>query len=125
MADRVLDAIAERADDDRRVVGKARRGVALGPTAGVLQGLRQVPVVERRERPNAGGERRIDQPFVVVEPLRVGRAAAVRLDPRPGDRKTVALQSELLQQRDVVGVAVVAVAGNVAGVAVRDAAGRV
>ena len=64
----MLDAVAQRADDDVGVLGKARRRVALRPAAGVLERLRQVPVVQRHERADARGERRVDQPLVVVEP---------------------------------------------------------
>ena len=123
--DPVLDAVAQRADDVAGVVGKARGRVALGPAAGILERLRQVPVVQRRERADSRVQRRVGQPLVVVEPFRVRRAAPVRLDPRPGDREPVAAQVELAQQRDVFRIAMVAVAGDVAGVAVVDPARRV
>ena len=54
------DAVAERAHDDRRVIGKARRRVALRPAARVLERLRQVPVIQRHQRPDAGGQQSVD-----------------------------------------------------------------
>ena len=67
--DPVRHAVGERLDHRRGVVGEAVRGVAVGPAAGVLERLRQVPVVERREGPDAGGEERVAEPAVVVEPF--------------------------------------------------------
>ena len=49
----VRDPVAQGSCHPLRVVGEAARQVALGPAAGVLQGLGQVPVVERREGPDA------------------------------------------------------------------------
>ena len=72
-----------------------------------------------------GGEERVDEPAVVVDALLVRAPAADRLDARPGDREAVALEAEVAQDRDVLVVAVVGVAGEVAGVAVLHAARRV
>ena len=47
------------------VVGEAPGGVALGPAAALFERLRQVPVVERREGADAGGEQRVDEAAVV------------------------------------------------------------
>ena len=123
--DPVADAVGEGLDHRLGVVGEAARGVAIRPAAGVLERLRQVPVVERREGPDAGGEQRVDQPAVVVESLLVDLAPADRLDARPRDREAIAPQPEVAQDRDVLVEAVVGVAGVVAGVAVLHAPGRV
>ena len=68
---------------------------------------------------------RVGDPPIVVQAALVGRATPRRLDARPGDRVTIGLEVQLLQQRDVVAVAMVAVAGHIAGVAVLDVAGSV
>ena len=70
------DAIAERAHHDLGVVREAARRVALGPAAALFERLRQVPVVERRKRADARVEQAVDEPPVVVEPLRVRAAAS-------------------------------------------------
>ena len=63
------------------------------------------------------------QPVVEVEPLRRWAAPRPgRLDPRPGDREPVAADAEPPHQRDVLGEAVVVVAGDRAGGAVGDPA---
>src|SRR5690606_4835567 len=113
------------AHDELRVVGETPGGVAVRPAARVLERLRQVPVVERREGADAGLEQGVGEPAVVVEPLRIRGAAPGRLDARPGDREAVAGESHLLLERDVLGPAVIGVAGAIAGVAVLDPAGRV
>ena len=72
-------------DDGRRarsaisagVLGEALGGVARRPAAGVLQRLRQVPVVERRDRLDAALEQPVDEPAVEVD----ARAGSAR--PRP------------------------------------------
>ncbi len=65
----------------------------------------------------------VDEAVVEVEAARVGRAAAAGLDARPGDREAVGRHPERGHQRDVVAVAVVVVAGDLAGVALEDLAG--
>ena len=121
----VRDAIAERADHDLGVVREAARRVALGPAAAVFERLRQVPVVERRERADPRLEQAVDEAPVVVEPLRVRAAGAFRLDARPGDREAVAREIHRAQERDVLAEAVIGIARDVARVAVTDHARRV
>ena len=104
------------------VVGEPGGGVPGRPAAGVLERLRQVPVVERQPRLDAVGQQLVDQPAVEVEPGRVGRPGAAGLHPGPGDREPVRLQAQLGHQRDVVAVAVVVVARHVAGVPADDPA---
>ena len=64
----------------------------------------------------------VDQAAVEVEPLRVDRADAVRQHARPGDAEAVRLHAQRLHQRDVLLVAVVVVAGDVARVALEHRA---
>ncbi len=113
------DAVAEHVVHGRRQVGEAVRRVAVGPAAGVLEGLGQVPVVERQPRVDPVPEQLVDEPVVERQPLRVDLSAA-RPDAGPGDGEAIGRQAELGHQRDVVGHAVVVVAGDVAVVAVRD-----
>ena len=101
----------------RRVAGEDFRRLAVGPAAPVLQVLRKVPVVERDDRVDALGQQPVDQAVVEVQPARVDRPGAVRLDPRPGDGEAVRLEAEVGHQRDVALPAVVVVARHVAGVA--------
>ena len=104
----------------RGVVREARGRIRLRPAAGILQRLRQIPVIERGQRPDAGFQHRIREPLVVVQTAGVGRAAAGGLNARPGDGESIGLQIQLLQQRDVVLVAMIAVAGDIARGAVLD-----
>ena len=67
----------------------------------------------------------VDEAVVVVEAGLVHRPAAVGEDPWPRDREAVRVEAELPHEAHVLRVAVVRVARNAAGVAVRDPAGRV
>ena len=53
LRDPVANAVAEAGRDDLDVLGEGLGRVAHGPAAAVLERLRQVPVVERRERLDA------------------------------------------------------------------------
>ena len=53
--------VAELARHVLRVLGEALGGVAVGPAARVLQGLRKVPVIERRRRLDAALEQPLDE----------------------------------------------------------------
>ncbi len=117
-----------------RVVDERLGGGSLGPATGVLERLRQVPVVEGRGRAHPGREQAVDQAVVVVEtrgstgprPVGCTRGQAIekryQLDAEPGHERDVVVDA-------VVGVArlqpVAAVAhGTVAageGVPDRDA----
>ena len=119
------DPVAQRSDHRVRVLGEPADHRAVGPAARVLHPLRQVPVVQRRVGRDAVGEQLVDEPVVVVEAGAVDRAARVRDDPRPRDAEAVRPEAELLQERDVLGVAVVLVAGDVARGPVDDPARRV
>src|SRR3712207_5103474 len=119
----VLDAVAELLGHIPRVVGERLWCLARPPPAvPVLQGLRQVPVVERGERLDADGEQFVDEAVVEVQPLRVGRTGAFGEDARPGDREAVGISAKIPHQRHVFFVAVVVVIGDVTGVAVLDLA---
>ncbi len=107
--------VAEGLVDRARVLGEAIRGVAVGPTAGVLEGLRQVPVVQRHPGPDVVRQQFVDEPRVEVETGRVDRAA-VGTDPWPRHREAVGVEAEIGHQRDVVGHPPVVIARRLAGV---------
>ena len=118
----MLDAVAESSRNGLHVLGEGPDRRPVGPAAAILERLRQVPVVERHERLDAGGEQLVDEPVVEVEPGRVHLSAAVREDPGPRDGEPERADAELAHQRDVVAVPVVEVAGDRAAVAVADLA---
>ena len=91
----------------------------------VLQGLRQIPVIERGIGLDAGRQQLIDQTIVEIEPLRICRPGAFRKDARPGNREAIGLRAHLLHHRHVLLVEPVMIVGDVAGIAVRDLAGHV
>ncbi len=121
----VLDAVGQALRDIAGVVGKRLRRLAPLPAAeAVLQGLRQVPVVERGEGLDAVGEQLVDEPVVEVEPLRVRLTVAVGEDARPRDGEAVRLDAERLHQLHVAFVEVIVVIGHVAVGVAHDLAGR-
>jgi len=122
--DPAVDPVAEPRGDGGGKVGEILRDLAALPAGvAVLQRLRQVPVVERGVRGDAVLAQAVHQPAVEVDALLVHGAAALRHDARPGDAESVVLHAEGGHQRDVVGHAVIVVAGNIHGAAVGDAAG--
>jgi hypothetical protein len=122
----VPHAVAELLGHVAGVVGERLGRVARLPAAVlVLQGLRQVPVVERGERLDAGRLQLVHETVVEVQALRVRLTGPVREDARPANREAVRGRADVLHQRDVLLVPVVVVVGDVAGVVVRDLARRV
>ena len=71
------DPVTEPLVDDQRVVGEGLGGAAVEPAAAVLEGLREVPVVERGRRRDPARERSVDQPVVVVQSSRLHPTGAV------------------------------------------------
>ena len=66
----------------------------------------------------------VEQRAVIVQAPLVDRAPAAGLDPRPGDGEAVGAQAEGGEQGHVLAVAMIGVAGDVAGVAAADLAWR-
>jgi hypothetical protein len=58
------DAVADAARDQARIVGEPAGRLTVEPPSPVLQGLRQVPVVEAEPGFYAGREQPVDQPVV-------------------------------------------------------------
>ena len=121
----VRHAIAEPIGQDARVLGESADDLAVRPAAGVLERLRQVPVEERQPRHDLPLEQPVDEPVVEFQPLRVGRPAARRLDARPRDAEPIRPEAHRLHEVEIIGQAVVVVAGDVAVRAIGDPAGRV
>ncbi len=117
-----LHAVAEVRVQAGRVLRKPRRGVAVGPPAGVLQRLRQVPVIERERGLDTGRQERVHQRLVEIEARAVGLPPALREHARPGGGEAVGGQAQVPHVLHVVAPAVVVVAGRVAGVAAVDRA---
>ena len=120
-----LHAAVQFAEHDRRVVGEPARAVGVEPAAQIVERGGKIPVKQRERGLDAVREQRIDQPVVEIETRRIDRAAAARQDATPRRAEAIRLQSELAHQSDIVGVAPVMVAGDVAGLAVADEARRV
>ena len=94
----------------RGVVGEARRCVGRAPAAPARHPARDGEVVVRHHRRDAVLQAALDHPSVVVE--RGARVEArLGLDPRPLEGEAVGVQPELGEHGDVLGVAVVVVAG--------------
>ena len=119
---KAFDAVAVAVGDQSGVVGKPADDVPVGPAADVVERLRHIPVIKAEPRLDAGRQERIDQPVVESEPRLVRRPSPRRQESRPRHRKAVGLNAEALHQADVLGIAMVMVAGDVAGVLVGDLA---
>src|SRR6266700_2535939 len=119
------DPVAERIGGQGGVFTEPFGRIALRPPPLVLQFLRQVPVVEGgRGRDAVPGELVEQRPVIVQAPL-VDGAPAAGLDPRPGDGEAVGGQAQGGEQGHVLGVTMIGVTGDVAGVAAADLAWRV
>src|SRR5690606_29274054 len=112
--------VAESPMQEVGELGEAGSGVAGGPATRVLQRLWQLPVVERQPRLDAVAEDLIHQALVEIEPGRVGRAGAVGLYPRPGDREPVRGDAQVGHEPHVIAEPVVVVARRLGGVAPGD-----
>jgi len=120
---KVSDASLEALGDDTGVTCKNVRNLPVQPAALILQGAGQIPVVEGNQRLNPARNQFIYQIVVKTESLFVDLAVTVRYDSRPTDGEAVCLDIKLLHQRHILPVAMVAVAGYVAGVPVFDVVG--
>ncbi len=87
------DPVAEAPDDGLHVLGEGADRVTGRPATAILERLRQVPVVEGRERLDPVREQLVDEAVVEVEPRRVRLAAS-----RPGAR--AARRSRTGRRRD-------------------------
>ena len=104
---------------NHKVVYRAARR----PTTGLLERLRQVPVVQRDVRRNATRQQASDEPVVEGHTLLVPRPGARRLHPRPSDGEAVGAQPQADQEVQVVVETVVVVARYFARAAIENGAG--
>ena len=114
----------ERLEHQCAVVGEPVGDVAIEPSAQVVQRGGEVPVVERRHRFDVRGDERVDQPPIEIDTALICAPLSVRQHATPTNAEAVGLQAERAHQRDVVGIAMVVVAGNVAGIAAGGQSGR-
>ena len=103
---------------DAGVAAKGGHDVPVQPAALVLEGAGQVPVVEGNHGLDAAGQQLIHQGLIELQALLVDLTVPVGDDPGPADGKAVGLDVVPLHQRHVLLIAVVDVAGRVAGVPV-------
>ena len=121
----IRNAIAQHSDNLFDVVGKTRCRIAIRPSAGIFQGLRQVPVIERDQRTDFRFQKCIDDAAVIIGALGIYRSRSRRLNARPGNREAITVQIHGLHQCDVFGPAVVGIASYVSRIAILDFARRV
>jgi len=119
----VFDPVTKTSGDEIGVRSEGRDDLARRPAAPHLQRLRQIPVVERHERPDPRPEQLVDEALVEGEAALVDRAGPRGNDPRPADREAIRVEAELAHEADVLRPAVIVVAGDVAGLAGGDRAG--
>src|SRR6266699_6229885 len=62
-----LNAVSQTACHHLGIVSESVGCIADEPAAAIQQGHRQVPVIERGERPNAPGKQSIDQAVVKIQ----------------------------------------------------------
>src|SRR5664280_29186 len=117
-----LDPVAVAGRYKGGVVGEPSDTVSCRPAAEIVERLRHVPVVEAPPRLDAGFEDRVEQAVVERQPRLIRCPASLRQHARPGDRKPVRLNAEPLHEADVLEIAMVVIAGDVAGVVVGDLA---
>ena len=123
--DPVADAIAEGRGDDPGILGEGIGRRARWPAPGLLQCHGQIPVVEGGIGGNAARQEGVHQAAVEIEAGLIDRAAPMGENARPGDAEAIGLQTERAHQGHVLLVAVVMVAGDVAGMPVARRARRV
>src|SRR5262249_1195224 len=121
----MLDPVAEPPGHDARVVREFCGRIAIEPAAVLLQRLRQVPMIEAQPPRDAVRHEPIDQALVKVEAALLDRAAAGRKNARPRGRKPISGKIAACEQIDIVAPAVIVVTGDIAGIAVLHAPGRV
>src|SRR6202000_2892203 len=107
------DAVAEVFAQDSRIIRVIVGKIAIGPTTFVFERLRKIPMIKRTKGTNTRSQDRIDKPGMVVEPFLVRRSGAKRLDPWPRNRKTIAFEIHLLDDRQVVREEMVVITSDV------------
>ena len=114
--DEVLHAVAEAPGAQRRVLEEPGGALRVFPGAPGLQGGGVVPMEERDDRADAGGEQLIDERVVERHALLIHLAHTLGKQTRPGEGEAVVFDAHLLHQPHVLAEAMIVVAGDVAGV---------
>src|SRR5690606_32340851 len=89
----------------------------------VLQGAWQVPMIESGEGLQAALQHAVEQAVVEVETRLVHRTSALGDKPRPSEGEAVGVEAAVADQIEVLGPAVVVIAGDGTGVRVLHVAG--
>jgi len=113
-------AVPETLEEEGSVIGEAVCGLSVGPATQILEGLREVPVIQGDARLDTRCQQLVDEPRVEVDSLLVDLPESERQDPGPGDREAIGLKPELGHQCHVFPVAVVVIAGDVSGLSAED-----
>ena len=90
----VVDPVAEGVVHRIGVVAEAQGGVAVRPSALLLERLGKVPVVQSEPRQDPGAEQLVDEPAVEVEPRSIDRLP-VGAHARPAHREPVRVDAEV------------------------------
>src|SRR5579884_1778580 len=114
-----MNPVTERTQDNRGKLAESLGCIARVPAAAVLEGLRQVPVMQGHVRFDGAFQQRVDQAVVKVKAFLIDCSSSVGKNSGPGDGKTVAVYAEPRHEVDVIEIAVVVVAGNLAGVTLK------
>ena len=113
-------AAIEPAEHDLRIVGEPFRYLGIEPTATVIEGCGEIPMIERDQRLYSVLEQRVDETIVEVEPGVINMSCARRQDSAPRDAEAVRLQSEASHYRDVFLPAAIVITRDVTRVSVAD-----
>jgi hypothetical protein len=114
----IANSVTQRLEEHPRVVGEPFGTISGLPPTVVLQGLRQVPVVEGGDRRDAPGEQPVDEPVIEVEAPAVDGLATFRKHAGPRDGEPVGADPEAPHQVKIRLPPVVMVAGHRARTAV-------
>ena len=122
MGDPTIDQIAELAETDPGIVFEIMDDAPFQPSALVLEGLGQVPVVQGDRRFDAGGMQGFQQAAIKGHTSLVDGTGALRQDARPGDGEAVGLESQLLHDFNIFLEVMIVIAGLMGGIAIGDLA---
>jgi len=101
-----------------RIIAKAIDAVVVGETALFLKRLRKIPMKKRNPGSYPFFKAEIKKPVVKIQPFLVDLSRPGRENPGPGDGTAVIFHSQATHQFHIFPVAVVMIAGNIAGFAV-------
>ena len=121
--DPMVDAVRKSIHDDLDVVREPSRTVRVQPSSAEKKFVRVVPVEKCHPRFDALGEQFIDQSVIKAQPLAVDGACACGKHAWPGNGKAIRVDADLAHQVDVLLVAMIVVASDVACVPFPDLSG--